>query len=45
MAALGKAVPGYLKWSKVMITFDNKDHPNHVPQPGHFPLIVDPIIG
>ena len=28
-----------------MITFDQKDHPNHIPQPGHFPLIVDPIIG
>ena len=28
-----------------MITFDRKDHPDHIPQPGCFPLIVDPIIG
>ena len=28
-----------------MITFDKKDHPDHIPQPGCFPLVVDPIIG
>ena len=28
-----------------MITFDRKDHPDHIPQPGRFLLIVDPIIG
>jgi hypothetical protein len=27
------------------ITFDRSDHPDHVPQPGRFPLVVDPIIG
>ena len=27
-----------------MITFDKKDHPDHIPQSGHFPPIVDPII-
>ena len=45
MAALGKAVPSFLKWLEAAITFDRKDHPNHIPQPGHFPLVVDPIIG
>jgi hypothetical protein len=25
--------PSYLKWSEVLITFDRKDHPDHVPQP------------
>jgi hypothetical protein len=23
--------PSNLKWSEVLITFDRKDHPNHVP--------------
>jgi hypothetical protein len=32
----------YLKWSEVPITFDRKDHPNHVPQPGSYPLVVAP---
>ena len=45
VATLGEAVLAFLKWSETMITFDQKDHPNHIPQPGHFPLIVDPIIG
>jgi hypothetical protein len=28
-----------------MITFDRKDHLDHIPQSGRFPLVVDPIIG
>ena len=44
-AALGEAVPAFLKWSETTITLDRKDHPDHIPQPGRFPLIVDPIIG
>jgi hypothetical protein len=24
---------------------DRSDHPNYVPQPGRFPLVVDPIVG
>jgi hypothetical protein len=35
--------PSYLKWSKVPITFDRKDHPDHVPQPGSYPLVVAPL--
>ena len=27
-----------------MITFDQEDHPNYVPNLGQYPLIVDPII-
>jgi len=34
-----------LKWSKTAITFDRKDHPDHILQPGRFSLVVDPIIG
>jgi hypothetical protein len=33
----------YLKWSDVPITFDHKDHPDHVPQPGACPLVVVPL--
>jgi hypothetical protein len=35
--------PSYLKWSEVPITFDRKDHPNHVSQPGSYPLAVAPL--
>jgi hypothetical protein len=32
--------PSYLKWSEVLITFDRKDHPDTIPQPGSYPLVV-----
>jgi hypothetical protein len=35
--------PSYLKWSEVLITFDRKDHPDHVPQSGSYPLVVAPL--
>jgi hypothetical protein len=28
---------------EVPITFDRVDHPNHVPQPGSYPLVVAPL--
>jgi hypothetical protein len=34
------ATPSYLKWLDVLITFDRKDHPDIVPQPGSYPLVV-----
>jgi hypothetical protein len=37
------AKPSYLKWSEVPITFDRKNHPDHVPQPGSYPLVVSPL--
>jgi hypothetical protein len=37
------AKPSYLKWSEVPITFDREDHPNHMPQPGSYPLVVAPL--
>jgi hypothetical protein len=37
------AKPFYLKWSEVPITFDRKDHPDNVPQPGSYPLVVAPL--
>jgi hypothetical protein len=35
----------YLDWSNKPITFDQGDHPDFVPSPGRYPLVVDPIIG
>jgi hypothetical protein len=39
------AAPVYLDWSDKPITFDQGDHPDFMPSPGRYPLIVDPIIG
>jgi hypothetical protein len=36
------AKPSYLRWSKVPITFDHMDHPDTVPQPRSYPLVVAP---
>jgi hypothetical protein len=44
VATLGEAVLAFLKWSESTITFDRKDHPDHIPQPGCFPLVIDLII-
>jgi hypothetical protein len=35
----------YLDWSDKPITFDRGNHPDFVPSPGRYPLVVDPIIG
>jgi hypothetical protein len=37
--------PVYLDWSDKPITFDQGDHPDRVPSPGKYPLVVDPIVG
>jgi hypothetical protein len=39
------AAPVYLDWSDKPVTFDRGDHPDFVPSPGRYPLVVDPIIG
>jgi hypothetical protein len=39
------AVLVYLDWSDKPITFDQGDHPDRVPSPGKYPLVVDPVIG
>jgi hypothetical protein len=36
--------PLFLDWSEVAITFDRDDHPDYVPNPRVYPLVVDPII-
>jgi hypothetical protein len=35
----------YLDWSDKPITFDQGDHPDRVPSPRKYPLVVDPVIG
>jgi hypothetical protein len=39
------AAPVYLDWSDKPITFDQGDHPDCVPSPGRYLLVIDPIIG
>jgi len=43
VCAVSTAAPAYLKWSESAITFDRSDHTNRIPNPGSYPLIVDPI--
>jgi hypothetical protein len=39
------AAPVYVDWSDKPITFNQADHPDRVPSPGKYPLVVDPVIG
>ena len=39
------ATPAFLRWSESTITFDRTDHPESVPHPGRYLLVVDPIVG
>ena len=41
----GPATPAFLRWSESAITFDRTDHPDAVPHPGRYPLVVDLIVG
>jgi hypothetical protein len=38
------AAPVYLDWSDKPITLYQGDHPDRVPSPGKYPLVVDPFI-
>jgi hypothetical protein len=40
-----KAPPSFLDWSEDTITFSREDHPNRIPNPGQYPLVVAPVIG
>jgi hypothetical protein len=39
-----KAPPSFLDWSEDAITFSREDHPNRIPNPGQYPLVMDPVI-
>jgi hypothetical protein len=43
--AAEKAPPSFLNWSGDAITFSREDDPNCIPNPGQYPLVVDPVIG
>jgi hypothetical protein len=43
--AVEKAPPSFLDWSEDAITFSREDHPNRIPNPGQYPLVVDLVIG
>jgi hypothetical protein len=40
-----KVPPSFLDWLEDTITFGREDHPNRIPNPGQYPLVVDPAIG
>ena len=39
------ATPAFLRWLESAITFDRTDHPESIPHPWRYPLMVDLIIG
>jgi hypothetical protein len=43
--AAEKAPLSFLVWSGDTITFSREDHTNRIPNPGQYPLVVDPVIG
>jgi hypothetical protein len=43
--AAEKAPSSFLDWSEDATTFSREDHPNCIPNPGQYPLVVDPVIG
>jgi hypothetical protein len=43
--AAEKEPPSFLDWSEDAITFSREDHPNRIPNPGQYPLVVDRVIG
>jgi hypothetical protein len=45
VCSVNVAAPVYLDWSDKPITFDQGNHPDRVPSPGKYPLVVDPVIG
>jgi hypothetical protein len=40
-----KVPPFFLDWSEEAITISREDHTNHIPNPGQYLLVVDPVIG
>ena len=38
------ATPEYLPWSEVPISFDRRVHPDFIPKPGRYPLLVSSTI-
>jgi hypothetical protein len=45
VASVLQPPPSFLDWSGDAITFSREDHPNRIPNPGLYPLVINPIIG
>jgi hypothetical protein len=43
--AAEKAPPSFLNCLEDATTFSREDHPNRIPNPCQYPLVVDPVIG
>jgi hypothetical protein len=43
--AAKKASPFFLDWLEDAITFSREDRLNRIPNPGQYPLVIDPVIG
>jgi hypothetical protein len=43
--AAERAPPSFLDWSGDAITFSREDHPNRIPNPGQYLLVVNLVIG
>jgi hypothetical protein len=43
--AAEKSPPSFLDWSEDATTFSHEDHPKRIPNPGQYPLVIDPVIG
>jgi hypothetical protein len=43
--AVEPIVPQYLRWSEFHIVFNHRDHPDRIPHPRTYPLIVKSIMG
>jgi hypothetical protein len=43
--AAKKVPPAFVDWSEDAITFSRDDHPNRIPNPSQYPLVIDPVIG
>jgi hypothetical protein len=43
--AAEKVPPSFLGWSEETITFSREDHPNCIPNPGQYSLVIDLVIG
>ena len=41
---MAPSTPMYLPWSEVPISFSRRDHPDHIPKPSRYPLLVTPTI-
>jgi hypothetical protein len=43
--SVSASVPEYLCWFESPITFDRTNHPDSLPKPGRFSLVVDLLVG